>query len=187
MPKSPNKIAKLVLSDHTYGTSEISNSEDFNKKQKQIEDKNKKLRSKVKILNQKIRRKKTQIKTLSCLITQLRKENKLKSNVARILDHEFSGLSLELIKNISSKQTKSSHGQHYSDIIKQFAVTLHYHSAKAYEYVRKIIHLPHVSSIRSWCSFVECKPAFCQKFCVTSSQNLQMENYQQMFLWLLMA
>ena len=114
----------------------------------------------MKILNQKIRRKKTQIKTLSCLITQLRKENKLKSNVGSILDHEFSGLSLELIKNISSNQTKSSHGQRYSDITKQFAVTLHYHTAKAYEYVRKILHLPHVSSLRSWCSFVECKPGF---------------------------
>ena len=76
------------------------------------------------------------------------------------MDHEFSGLSLELIKNVSSNQTKSSHGQRYSDITKQFAVTLHYHSAKAYEYVRKLLHLPHVSSIRSWCSSVECKPGF---------------------------
>ena len=72
---------------------------------------------------------------MSGLVQHLKKENKLKKDVARILEHEFSGLSLELVKNLSINQHKSPHGQRYSDIAKQFAVTLYYHSTKAYEYV----------------------------------------------------
>ena len=57
-------------------------------------------------------------------------------------------------------QHKPSHGQHYSDIAKQFAVALYYYSTKAYEYDQKILHLPHVSSIHDWCSYVNCQPGF---------------------------
>ncbi len=81
----------------------------------------------------------------------LRTENILQTDVASVLEHEFSGLSLELLKNVSCNQHKSSHGQCYSEVLKQFAVSLYYNSTKAYEYVRKILHLPHVSSIRNWC------------------------------------
>ena len=43
---------------------------------------------------------------------------------------------------------------------KQFAMTLHYYSPKAYEFVHKILCLPHSSTIRAWSSSVDCEPGF---------------------------
>ena len=154
---SPRKIARIAAAEHSYNSTEESSTVvDVN----QVTEKNKVLKVKVKTLNQKLRRRSKKISTLSGLIQHLKKENKLKTDVASVLEHEFSGLPLELIKNLSKNQYKSLHGQRYSEITKQFAVTLYYHSTKAYEYVRKLLHLPHVSSIRNWCSSVNCKPGF---------------------------
>ena len=65
-----------------------------------------------------------------------------------------------MIKNTTKNHKLNPKGKRYSDTAKQFAVTLHYHSPKAYDYVRKILHLPHSSSIRNWCCSVECQPGF---------------------------
>eukprot|EP00794_Sanderia_malayensis_P020660 gene20660-22701_t len=57
-------------------------------------------------------------------------------------------------------QHQKSKGERYSEITKQFAVSLYYHSQKAYDFAQKILFLPHPSSLRNWCSSVECKPGF---------------------------
>ena len=49
-------------------------------------------------------------------------------------------------------------GRRYTDDIKEFALTLHYYSPKAYEYVRSILPLPNPSLIRKWSSSVNCEP-----------------------------
>lgn len=50
----------------------------------------------------------------------------------------------------------------YSDEIKNFAITLNFYSAKAYEYVRTKFDklLPHPSTIRRWYQGVNGKPGF---------------------------
>ena len=48
----------------------------------------------------------------------------------------------------------------YSDVTKQFAMTLHYYSPKAYEFVRKILKLPHSSNIKHWAASVDCEPGY---------------------------
>ena len=53
---------------------------------------------------------------------------------------------------------KMSH--RYSQETKQFAMRLHYYSPKAYDFVRKVLYLPHPSSIRSWAASVDCEPGF---------------------------
>ncbi len=44
--------------------------------------------------------------------------------------------------------------------MKEFAVSLHFYSAKAYNFVRKSLHLPHPTTIRSWAADVACEPGF---------------------------
>ena len=51
-------------------------------------------------------------------------------------------------------------GRRYTDDIKEFSLTLHYYSPKAYEYVRSILPLPNPSLIRKWSSSVNCEPGF---------------------------
>ena len=53
----------------------------------------------------------------------------------------------------------TSYGHCYTDEIKQFAVTLHYYSPK-YEFVQKILALPHTFSIRAWAASVDCNPGY---------------------------
>ena len=40
--------------------------------------------------------------------------------------------------------------------MKHFAMTLHYYSPKAYDFVRNVLSLPHLSSVRTWVSTVDC-------------------------------
>ena len=43
---------------------------------------------------------------------------------------------------------------------KQFAVTLHYYSLKTYDFVHKVLALPHPSSIHSWTTSVNDEHGF---------------------------
>lgn len=50
----------------------------------------------------------------------------------------------------------------YNDNIKDFAITLHYYSPKAYEFVREKIKLPHIATLRKWMAQYNCDPGFLQ-------------------------
>ncbi|KYQ48535.1 THAP domain-containing protein 9 [Trachymyrmex zeteki] len=60
--------------------------------------------------------------------------------------------------NETQNQGKSMHGRRYDEEVKKFAVTLHYHSPKAYAFCRTILKLPHPSAIRNWNSTVNASP-----------------------------
>jgi hypothetical protein len=71
----------------------------------------------------------------------------------------FGHMTKDLFTN-EQKHEANSTGSRYSEQIKQFAISLHFYSAKAYKFVRKSLHLPHPSTIRSWASSIECEPGF---------------------------
>jgi len=64
---------------------------------------------------------------------------------------------LQLIKNglINEGKTK---GRRYSDEIKKFALTLHFYSPRAYNFVRKFVPLPNKSLISKWVGSVNGDP-----------------------------
>ncbi|KAK9702245.1 Transposase protein [Popillia japonica] len=65
-----------------------------------------------------------------------------------------------MLKNVRTKSISTSK---YPEELRKFAVTLHFYSAKAYEYVRKTFHfsLPHdKKSSDKKSSSVECAPGF---------------------------
>ena len=66
-----------------------------------------------------------------------------------MLQRNYSGVSVELFKRMS---TKSGTGCKYSSQIKSFALTLHFYSDKAYDFVRKTFNpaLPCPVQIRKW-------------------------------------
>ena len=78
-----------------------------------------------------------------------------------VLNHNFGDLAAHLVKN-QQKNTQhiSQYSNRYHTEIKQFAMTLHYYSPKPYEFVRKILKLPHSSSIRTWAANVNCQPGY---------------------------
>lgn len=125
-----------------------------------LQSKNEGLQKKVKTLQQKVRRKDNQVKKLKDLLTELKEKHLLESESAAVIEKCFEGNILEIIKGELQNAGKSSHGQRYSQTVKQFAATLHYYSPQAYEFCRTILSLPHPSSIRNWIGNIDCDPGF---------------------------
>ena len=70
---------------------------------------------------------------------------------------------LPFIERNECKNIEKSAGSQYSDEIKEFALTLHFYSPRAYKFVRKALHLPHPATIRSRCVNISCQPGFLEK------------------------
>lgn len=97
-------------------------------------------------------------------IAKLKQKLKLKNNKIRALQSKnirkektIKGLvtKLERMKHLTHEQSEAKNsskteGRRYTEQIKQFAVSLHFYSPKAYKFVRKAFHLPSPSTIRSW-------------------------------------
>lgn len=78
----------------------------------------------------------------------------------------------------------SSHGQSITPQLRQFALTLHFFSPSAYEYVRNTFSkaLPHVSTIRKWYSTVDGLPGFTsESFNAISIKVKEMKNGKQLY------
>lgn len=94
------------------------------------------LQKKVKILQQKLRRKEKKITSLQDLLKTLRKKGILESDASSVLENCFQGLSKEIFKNEFLNVNRKAQGRRYSRDMKYFAVTLLYYSPKAYNYCR---------------------------------------------------
>ena len=65
-------------------------------------------------------------------------------------------------------------GSRYSKDIKEFAISLHFYSPRAYKFVRKTLHLPHPATLRSWAGNVVCEPGFLSNVISSVSAKLQL-------------
>ncbi len=81
----------------------------------------------------------------------------------------------EIFKNEVKNNGKSS-ATRYDEKIKQFSISLHFYSPKAYQFVRKAFHLPSPSTIRAWATSVECEPGFLSQVITHLQNNLKEDN-----------
>lgn len=123
----------------------------------EVEIKNKKLKS----LQQSLKRANKKIATLKSIIVQLKNQNLLTDDASDILLESF-GKYKDLITNWSKKNINKKCPKKYSPTVRQFALSLHLFSAKAYNYVRKQFNtiLPHARTLSKWYSHVDAKPGF---------------------------
>ena len=121
---------------------------------------NKKLKSKIRNLQQQLRRSKKKMTNMADIINDLQQNLIIKNEVADELHTTFDKLQLSIFYNTKNNTSTAPCGRRYTDDIKEFALTLNYYSAKAYQYVRSIIPLPNPSLIRKWSSSVKCEPGF---------------------------
>ena len=83
----------------------------------------------------------------------------IEHEVYRILKESFSDLTSVIFKHEFENRKRNPHARQYSDPkVANFAITLHYYSPKAYEYVRNVLCLPHPSTLREWASSINCNP-----------------------------
>ncbi len=79
----------------------------------------------------------------------------------QLLDCYFGDVGKKLFADqVQNAKKKSKYAYRYSNETKQFAVTLHYYSPRAYNFVRRILKLPHQAKIREWNASVDCEPGF---------------------------
>ena len=97
---------------------------------------------------------------MSDVIRDLKERSLISADASNLLDECFSGLSREIIHNHFSNQNRTSNGYRHNEEVKKFAVSLHYFSPTAYEYVRSVFALPSGSSIRNWTLSINCQPGF---------------------------
>ena len=124
----------------------------INKLKKTLKGKNRRIKS----LSAKDLRKEKKIKGL---VQKLEKMKALSEEQSQNLMSNFGHMSKDIFKN-EQENRLSSTGSRYNEEIKQFAISLHFYSPKAYKFVRKSLHLPHPSTIRSWASSIDCEPGF---------------------------
>lgn len=94
------------------------------------------------------------------LLTSLKDKELIATEQQKILDHNFSGIAKKLIESHIANAKVQPNLNHYSDEVKQFAMTLHYYSPKAYEFVCQVLKLPHTSRIWHWAASVNCEPGY---------------------------
>ena len=113
-----------------------------------------KKRKKIKVLTKKNIRKE---RTIKGLLKKLESMKHLDADQTCLSN--FGHLTRDLFTN-ELKNSKKGKNSRYSDSIKQFAVSLHFYSPRAYEYVRKFLHLPCSATIRAWAAAIQCEPGF---------------------------
>ena len=130
-PLSPSKVKQRIETYHAYSASETKASEKIQK-----------LTTKVRTLQQKVRRRNRKVKNMKQLLLSLKKQQLVDSEQNVMLHSNFGNMAKELFKNQMKNASRHSvYGQRYSEGMKQFALTLHYYSPKAYDFVHKILAL----------------------------------------------
>lgn len=111
---------------------------------------------KVKVLQQKVRRQKHKLTSLRQIIFQLKEKNLINDDASEMLLDNF-GKHTNLITNWAKKNLGLKKDKKHSPEVRQFALSLHFFSAKAYEYVRKEFNtiLPHARTLSKWYAFLD--------------------------------
>lgn len=88
------------------------------------------LRKKVKILQQRINRRDSKIKTFKGLLANIRKNVPGSDEIASILEEQNSGFSLNLLLHDHKSKLLGKNGIRYTDTMKDFSKTLYFYSSK---------------------------------------------------------
>ncbi|KAM6464429.1 DNA transposase THAP9 [Liasis olivaceus] len=90
------------------------------------------------------------------VLTRLREQHLLQEDAEHMLKSQFRDLQLSL-------QCEEPHSDNYPAASRNFAVSLHLFSGKAYEFMRRTFQLPEPTILRTWLSNLDYKPGFSQQ------------------------
>ena len=126
---------------------------------------NEELQKKLRTCQRRNQRLKEQVGSLEEVLARLKKRHFLGENAIEVLKKCASEVPSELFSRLHKKLSGKSAREAYPLTLKNFALTLHFYSPKAYRYVRQVfeLSLPHESVLRSWCSKVDGSPGFTEQ------------------------
>jgi hypothetical protein len=149
-PLTPRSLT-AAKSDHSYCTSPRTAAE-------KLSVKGRNLQRELDATAKKYKRKENQLCTIKVKLAESKEMGK--KRLGR-LQEQFPGILKELIDS-SEKMSdcKGKTGIRYSEEMKKFAVTLHFYSPRAYDFIRDYLTLPHPTSLTSWMRSANCEPGF---------------------------
>lgn len=145
--------ATMVSSDLIYNSPEKCR---LRRRIKQMKEEHVK---KVKTLQQNLRRSSSKITNLKNILKTLHKKHLLNEEQVDLL-HTLSGSNGKLFERLLQKKNAQPLPKQYEKELRSFALTLHYYSPRAYEYVRSQFDfcLPHVKTISRWYNSIDGNP-----------------------------
>lgn len=148
-----------------------------------LEEANEKInshRKKIKVLTQKTRRLKKKITSLSAIIDEMCKKSLIHEDIVEILKKTGPD---ELLLRQFKKIKNDSQPKKYSPKLRAFALTLHFYSPKAYNYVRRTFNscLPHTRTINKWYEHINGEPGFTTEALNALSCKIQCSEYPLVF------
>ena len=120
-------------------------------------------KKKLKVGQQKTRRLQKKVASLQGVVQSLQQSALISGDCAELLEKTFSGVPLEVMKRLmQNKANDKISREQYPPVLRSFALTLQFYSAKAYGSVRETfgLGLPHPSTIRTWYSTLDGQPGF---------------------------
>ena len=149
---------KYVCLNHPYSKESLeSDLEKQVEKNKTLTGKVVHAKKKLKILKTKVKR---QANKIDDLFAELKAMHVIDTDSLDLLTSNLSEDSKLLFNNELKHGRAPAGARRYSEELKSFAVTLHFYSAQAYNFLRKFLTLPDVSTIRRWSSSIGCEPGF---------------------------
>jgi len=153
----------VVLTDHNYSL--LSSPSRIKRKYDALLDREKQhnagIRKRLKVVRRKLFRQQAKMKSMKDVIQQLKAKTDVNSAAIDLIQGCFGDIPAEMLKRKLYGKPKEA----YSGVLRSFAMTLHFYSAKAYNFIRGSFRqtLPHPSTLRAWCTSVEGKPGFTQE------------------------
>ncbi|XP_071042246.1 DNA transposase THAP9 isoform X3 [Parasteatoda tepidariorum] len=122
-----------------------------------IESKNKK----IKVLHQKTRRYKKKVTSLNILFSELQKKKLVDEDAIHVLE-TVSSVNKEFLTRQLASASNQAKPKAYLSELRAFALTLHFYSPRAYEFVRKTFNLalPHQRTLARWYQRIDGEPGF---------------------------
>lgn len=106
-------------------------------------------------------RQKRRIVNLTSIVQKLKNNGMISHDAEEILVNHF-GSNNRLFYSLFRKSITHKNTKKYNKIIRQFAITLHYFSPRAYNYVRNTLKgaLPHEKTLAKWYKTINAEPGF---------------------------
>jgi hypothetical protein len=112
----------------------------------------------IKVMRRNISRKHSKMISVKEIIAKLKCRNDINHEAVSLIEQCFGSIPADMLR----KKLYGCKTSAYTEQLRSFAMTLHFYSAKAYDFVRRSFRmaLPHPQTLRKWCSAVEGKPGF---------------------------
>ena len=123
------------------------------------------MKKRLKFSQQKTRRLSKKVASLHAIVKSLRNKRLVTPDGAEMLERTFSGGPLVVMKTLVNQKGGRTTRQRYHAVLRSFALTLQFYSAKAYNYVRQTFNLAlsHSSVIRGWHKSIDGAPGFTEE------------------------